>query len=146
MNGKSKNEGIKIIADFKDRAIPLSNGGRDQDATRAPSRCVSQPIIAFADFRDQAEPIQKQEPDAGEPKKLAEDDEKAADMELAGISPVALLDWEDRLVQLVFQGRNYTQIAADLGMTPDHLRTRTNRLRRRIRSYFESRDVPKVDG
>jgi hypothetical protein len=57
MNNKSKNEGIRVIADFKDRAIPLSGPDPEPSSSRPATRSANQEIILLADFRDQAQPL-----------------------------------------------------------------------------------------
>jgi RNA polymerase sigma-70 factor (ECF subfamily) len=70
MSGKSnKNDGVRIIANFKDRAIPLSGARSQQDAGRLASRSANQGIIPLAEFGDQAQPLQRQETDPIEVKR-----------------------------------------------------------------------------
>jgi hypothetical protein len=49
----SRNQEIRPIADFRDRAIPLSDAVADH-AQPAASQSVNQVIHPFADFRDKA--------------------------------------------------------------------------------------------
>jgi hypothetical protein len=57
MDGKSnRNEEIKILAEFRDRAIPSREAPTDHGQPVG-SRSVNQEIHPFADFRDKAQPL-----------------------------------------------------------------------------------------
>jgi RNA polymerase sigma factor (sigma-70 family) len=58
MNGEpNKNEGVRIIADFDDRAIPLQEGPPDQGGPPAASRSANDGVRLIADFNDPAQPL-----------------------------------------------------------------------------------------
>ena len=52
MKGRSKNEGIRLIADFKDQAVPLSKTQTSKDKQPPATRSVNTGIQVVADFRE----------------------------------------------------------------------------------------------
>ena len=60
MSGKSRNEGIKNIADFTDRALSMS--GVPEDPTIVYGRSKNAGITIIADFTDKAQPVDQAGP------------------------------------------------------------------------------------
>ena len=67
MSGKSgRNEGIKIIAEFKERAVSMT--GVPEDPTIVYGRSKNAGITIIADFEDKAQPVDEVGPAESTPK------------------------------------------------------------------------------
>ena len=69
MSGKSRNEGVRVIAQFRDRAIPLANPPAKPATGEPGTRCVNEGIRALTEFTDPAQspPPPRDEPGAPKP-------------------------------------------------------------------------------
>ena len=66
MSGKARNEGIKIIAEYKDLAVSLT--GVPEDPTIVYRRSKNAGITNIADFTDKAQPVDGPGPADSTPK------------------------------------------------------------------------------
>ncbi len=57
----SKNEGVKLLAEFVARALPLPSKAPTQDSPRPASRSTNEGIALLEDFQDRAEAVRGQE-------------------------------------------------------------------------------------
>jgi len=90
MSGNNKNEGVRLIADFKDQAIPLSKAQAGPEKQAPGTRSANTGICLVADFRDQAQPLTGSKPTSDELLDEAEESDPAVFE--ADLSPSAWLE------------------------------------------------------
>jgi hypothetical protein len=56
-NESSRNEGVTNIAEFDDKAIPLSEAAEKNQSARHATRSVNEAIHPLAEFSDRAQPL-----------------------------------------------------------------------------------------
>jgi DNA-directed RNA polymerase specialized sigma24 family protein len=135
MNGEAdRNEGVRVVAQFTDRAVPLDGGAALGDGAGIGTRSANEGIRILAEFRNAAEPIAAGTTTAANGN-TADEPDAALKRQVAEV--IAQLSPDDvQLVVALLEGRSAKETAEKLGGSLRTVRARIRSLRERIKTHF----------